>query len=432
MAFEYQLFFRKRISILLIGVLILLLIALYFLFNRYKSVVPIKIGILFSLTGPESFNQKYLVDSVQFFINDINIKGGVLGRPLELIIADGKSDLKVFEHETERLILFDKVSLIIGCINSDCLNVVTPIVEKYHSLLFFPSSYEGFEKSSQVIYFGSVPNQQILPGMSWAIKNLGPKVYFIGNKNSLSMSVRQVVRDLVVAHSGELVGESLIDSLDFNDTQAIIKELTLQKPNFILNCLEGDLALNLFEKIAQSGLQSLPILTRHANEFNLKKIANIKLENHFFLMSYINNINLPSNQQWLQKINNEPTGAELYKSGFITEEVESIYTALSIWFEVVNEKKTVDPIQINADKLNHFTFNGPSGVVSVDTRTRHVWRISRISKLEPEGKLQLVSESPYPIKPSPWPVHRSKEDWEKLKLMWKTAYSSNRKYEDKR
>src|SRR5262245_36433465 len=94
-------------------VLILLLVlsaslGAYFIARSLKS--PIKLGILHSLTGTLAFTEKTMVDAELMAIEEINAKGGILGRKIVPIVIDSKSDDAIFAREAERLIVEEKVS----------------------------------------------------------------------------------------------------------------------------------------------------------------------------------------------------------------------------------------------------------------------------------------------------------------------------------
>jgi urea transport system substrate-binding protein len=151
-------------TLALLAGLVLLAGATYWAMQSHKPVQPIRIGVLHSLTGTLAVSERPLVDAVQMAVAEINARGGVLGRPLEMVVADGRSDAAVFAREAERLITQEKVSVLFGCWTSASRKAVKPVVEQYRHLLFYPVQYEGLEQSPSIIYTGSAPNQQIIPG----------------------------------------------------------------------------------------------------------------------------------------------------------------------------------------------------------------------------------------------------------------------------
>ena len=70
----------------------------------WRPRTPIRIGVLHSLTGTMAISERALVDAVQMAVDEINQAGGVLGRQIEPIVADGRSDPGMFARETQRLI----------------------------------------------------------------------------------------------------------------------------------------------------------------------------------------------------------------------------------------------------------------------------------------------------------------------------------------
>jgi len=91
---------------------------------------PIKIGALFSITGPASFLGEPERNTAQMVVNEINAAGGIKGRTLQLITYDTQGDATKAVQAATRLIKDDKVSAIIGpSITGDTMAII-PIVEK--------------------------------------------------------------------------------------------------------------------------------------------------------------------------------------------------------------------------------------------------------------------------------------------------------------
>ena len=104
---------------------------------------PIRIGVLHSMTGPMALSERPLVEAIQLAIEEINDKGGLLGRKLVMILADGKSESAVFASEAKRLIEKENISVLFACWTSECRQAVKPIVEAHNHLMFYALRYEG-------------------------------------------------------------------------------------------------------------------------------------------------------------------------------------------------------------------------------------------------------------------------------------------------
>jgi len=127
----------------------------------------IKVGVLHSLSGTMAISETVLKDTVLMAIDEINAKGGVLGKKLEPVIVDPASNWPLFAEKTKQLLGQDKVSVIFGCWTSVSRKSVLPVVEEMNGLLFYPVQYEGEELSKNVFYTGAAPNQQAIPAVDY-------------------------------------------------------------------------------------------------------------------------------------------------------------------------------------------------------------------------------------------------------------------------
>src|SRR3989344_3756484 len=133
----------------------------------------IKVGILHSLSGTMAISETVLKDTVLMAIDEINAKGGVLGKKLEPVVVDPASNWPLFAEKTKQLLGQDKVSVIFGCWTSVSRKSVLPVVEEMNGLLFYPVQYEGEELSKNVFYTGAAPNQQAIPAVDYLMSKDG-------------------------------------------------------------------------------------------------------------------------------------------------------------------------------------------------------------------------------------------------------------------
>src|SRR5919205_3496400 len=123
----------------------------------------IKVGILHSLSGTMAISETSLKDTALMTIDEINAKGGVLGRKLEPVVVDPASNWPLFAEKARQLLTKDKVAVVFGCWTSVSRKSVLPVFEELNGLLFYPVQYEGEESSRNVFYTGAAPNQQAIP-----------------------------------------------------------------------------------------------------------------------------------------------------------------------------------------------------------------------------------------------------------------------------
>lgn len=388
--------------------MIILVIAVLML-RQYYSVapIPIKIGVLHSLTGTMAVSEKPLVDAVRLAVEEINDQGGLFGQPLEVVVADGKSDPKVFAQEAERLIEQEQVSVLFGCWTSACRKAVMPVVEKHRHLLFYPVQYEGMEQSAHIIYTGAAPNQQIVPGTRWAMQTFGQRVYLIGSDYVFPRMANIIIADLINAAGGEVIGERYLP-LGEIDLAAIIEDIARTKPDVVLNTINGDSNNAFFSALVKAGLSNLPLVSFSVEEGGMLAWNGGQLTRHYGVWGYFQSLQGEENHRFVSA----------YKARFgadriISDPMEAAYVGVKLWAQAVQDVDSTEPDRVNPILLRQ-TIKSPSGIAAVDAETGHLWKMMRVGKVRPDGQFEQVFASSAPLRPSPWPGYRSRDAWRVL------------------
>ena len=134
---------------------------------------PIKVGVLHSLSGTMAISETALKNTALMTFEEINAKGGVMGRKIEAVVVDPASNWPLFAEKARQLITQDKVASVFGCWTSVSRKSVLPVFEELNSLLFYPVQYEGEELSKNVFYTGAAPNQQAIPATEYLMSKDG-------------------------------------------------------------------------------------------------------------------------------------------------------------------------------------------------------------------------------------------------------------------
>src|SRR5215470_15716656 len=182
----------------------------YFARNIVKAAEgdTIKVGILHSLSGTIAIIERSLHNAELLAIEEINAKGGVLGKQIEPVVEDPQSMVQVFAEKAKRLLLEQKVVAVLGCYTSASRQSVLPIFEQYNGVLLYPTLYEAQECSKNCFYTGAVPNQQLDDFIPWIIKTLGrKKFYMVGSNYIYPKETNREVKALLEKHGGQNVGE---------------------------------------------------------------------------------------------------------------------------------------------------------------------------------------------------------------------------------
>ena len=164
---------------------------------------PIVVGILHSQTGPMAISEKSMIDAEVLALEEINKAGGLLGKQVRWVIADGASDPVIFARQAAKLIREDGVNVVFGCWTSASRKSVLPVVETANHLLVYPMAYEGLEQSPNIVYTGAAPNQQITPAVQWCHETLSARRFFlVGSDYIWPHCVNAIISDQLVGWLG--------------------------------------------------------------------------------------------------------------------------------------------------------------------------------------------------------------------------------------
>lgn len=384
--------------------LAILLVGLYFVL-RQPPPEPIRIGAIHALSGSMADSERGLVDALQLAVEEVNAAGGLLDRPVELIVADSHSDWTRAALEAGRLLRDQQVAALFACWTSSCRQAVRPVVEGLHHLMFYPLQYEGMESSAHIAYMGAAPNQQIIPGARWAIDRFGRRVYLIGSDYLFPRAANLLIRDLVNASQGSIVGERYLP-MTAGDFTAITEEIRRLAPDVILNTLNGESNRPFFAALAAARLGGVPVVSFSIAEPELQLLLGEHFHPaHYAVWGYFQSLPGEANQRFVNRFRQR-----FGQNRVLSDPLISSYEAVLLWAAAVREAGTADPAQVN-QALSRINIVGPSGIVAVDATTRHRWRRVFIGQAGIDGQFAATEISETPMRPSPFPPYLSRSDW---------------------
>lgn len=409
---------RNSVIILLRLGVIVLLIVLLTIKPMSSEPEPIRIGVLYSLTGTMAVSEAPLIDAISLAVDEINADGGLLGRRVEMTVVDGRSDWQVFARAAERLIERDRVSALFACWTSACRKAIKPVVERYRHLLFYSVQYEGFEESPNIIYTGSAPNQQIVPGTRWALEQFGRRVYLIGSDYIFPRIANIMIRDLVDAVEGDVLAERYLP-LGSRNVASVVEDIVRQRPDVVLNSLNGDSNAAFFAELQKAGLTDLPIVSFSIAEGEMNAWGGDHFTRHFGVHSYFQSLDRAENRRFVESFKRHFGSERL-----IGEAMEAAYVGVRLWAQAVRDAQSSEPERVNQTIVRQ-SVNGPSAIASVDATSRHLWKMVRIGQVLPGGQFEQVFATERPLRPSPWPHYRTREQWLQLIGPAETEYAEH-------
>ena len=375
----------------------------YFLGNRNTK---IRVGILHSQTGTMAMSELPVIDATLLAIEEINRQGGLLGKIIEPILADGASDPSTFAAQAEKLITQDKVSVIFGCWTSACRKAVKEVVEKYDHLLFYPVQYEGLEDSRNIIYTGAAPNQQILPAVTWCFYNLGKTFFLIGSDYVFPRMANELIKDQAKLLGAKVIGEAYqpLGSLRF---KSIVEDIVRLKPQVIINTINGSSNIAFFKELRNVGItpDKIPTMSLSIAEEELKIIGQHALTGDYATWSYFQSIQRPENIIFVKAFKKR-----YGQNRVVSDPLETAYFGVYLWSQAVKNASAVQP-SIIKEAVKKEGRDAPEGIVYIDPDNNHTWKSVRIGKVTQGEQFSQVWSSEA-IHPMPFPILSENRNWE--------------------
>ena len=400
----------------IVGFFVLLAVVLYIAVPN-RTLEPIKVGVLHSQTGTMAISEQSVIDATLLAVEELNQSGGVLGLPVEPVLADGGSDPVRFRTEAQRLIDVEKVSVIFGCWTSASRKEVKPVVEKAEHLLVYPLQYEGVEGSPAIVYTGAVPNQQVKPAVKWAMDNLGKRFYLVGSDYIFPHIVNRFIKDLAEFLGGEVIAERYrrMGNIDFVN---IAKEIATMRPAVVFNTLNGDSNIAFFDALVKQGISGgdIPVFSFSITESELQAMSQVlpprTMIGHYVSWSYFASLPGEENESFLKKFHKRYGSHRR-----VSDPMVSAFVGVKLWAQAVAEAASPDPQKVRR-AFSRQSLNGPGGIVYIDDKSHHAWKPDRIGRIDNNDRIEMVWDSYKPIRPEPYPPYVEREYWEKLENMF--------------
>ncbi len=185
------------------------------------------IGVVEPLTGPVSLHGLSVVDGMKFAAKKINSEGGVLGRPIKLIVENGKGDPVETVSAIEKLIRRDKVPAIIGCWASSATLAAMPIVKRNRIPLLVETSTAPMitdQKNEWVFRFTSHNDMDGKLMEPYIVPKLGfKKAAYMAVNNDWGRSMAKAISDIMKKTGGKVLFVEYFSPAESNFTPMLTK-----------------------------------------------------------------------------------------------------------------------------------------------------------------------------------------------------------------
>ena len=358
----------------------------------------VKVGLLHSLTGSMAISEKSVRDAEVLAIKEINAAGGVNGKQIEYVEEDGASEPSTFATKAEKLIDSEGVSTIFGCWTSSSRKAVKPIVEEYGSLLWYPVQYEGMESSSNIVYTGAAPNQQIVPAIDYLLEQGYKKFFLLGSDYVFPRTANMIINAQLEAKGAKAVGEEYAD-MDQTDFAAIISKIEAAKPDVIINTLNGTGNVSFFKQMSEKNYTSKDYMTMSFSiaEEEVATIGADILKGHMVSWNYYQTTDTEKNKEFVKAYK------DAYGENRVTSDpAEAAYDAVYLWKAACEKADSFEPEDvIKAVESGEISFDAPEGTVTIQGDNHHLVKPVRIGQVGDDGLINEIYATD-PVAPDPY------------------------------
>src|SRR3954464_6765997 len=350
----------------------------------------VTVGILHSVTGTMAISETGSVEAERLAIDQINAKGGVLGRKIKIIQEDGASDWPTFAEKAKKLLTNDKVAAVFGCWTSASRKAVLPVFEHENGMLYYPTFYEGLEQSKNVIYTGQEATQQILAGLDWLAKEKRAKTfYLIGSDYIWPRTSNKIARKHIenVLH-GTVVGEEYY-ALGHTQFGSLINKIKLKKPDAVYAIIVGGSNVAFYKQLKAAGVTSdkQTLLTISVTEDELLGIGGGNMVGFFAAMKYFQSLDNDNNKAFVKAFK------EKYGDKSVIGDVtQAAYLGPWLWKAAVEKAGSFEVDKVVAASPDIELTTAPEGYVKVHPN-HHLWSKLRIGQAQETGQFKVLYES---------------------------------------
>jgi urea transport system substrate-binding protein len=357
----------------------------------------VKVGVLHSLTGTMAISEVTVKNATLLAIEEINARGGVLGRKLIPVVEDGASDPATFAQKAQKLIQQDKVATVFGGWTSASRKAMLPVFERLGNLLWYPVQFEGNECSPNIMYTGAQPNQQILPALDWALEKGYKKFFLVGSDYVFPRTANLILKRHIEARKGVVSGEEYVP-LGGTDFSSVVNKIRAARPDVIFNTINGDSNVAFFKQMAAAGLtpDKLPVMSFSIAEQEAKAIGPSLLKGSYAAWNYFMSLETPENRTFVQAYQKKYGPNEL-----ITDPMAHGYANVYLWKAAVEKAKSFDPDAVRKAAVQMDWMSTPLGRVRF-AENQSLYQTVYIGELQGDAQFKILWSTKEPVKPEPY------------------------------
>jgi urea ABC transporter substrate-binding protein len=346
---------------------------------------PIKIGLLEDVSGDLALYGLPKLHGSQLAVEEINAKGGIMGRQVALTHLDPQGDNARYQEFARRLLQRDKVDVLIGGITSASREAIRPIADRLNALYFYTNQYEGGVCDGNMISVGAVPEQQLSTLIPWMVEKYGKRVYTVAADYNFGHLSAEWGRTILKPINGQVVGEEYIP-LGTSQFAQTIQNIQKAKPDWLYMLNVGAAQDSFFEQAAAANL-------------NLPMASPIKImlgfEHKRFPPPTLNNMHASAN--WFEELDTPAANdfktrwhAKFPQEAYINDCGYNAYVAIAMYKMLVENAKSTKKDDVRkVIAKGGACLDAPEGEICIDPKSQHVSHHMRLISVDAQHHVHM-------------------------------------------
>lgn len=216
---------------------------------------PIKIGYPTNRSGVYAYLGAYEIMGAQLAVEEYNQRGGVLGRPIEMILEDTQANPSVAVQKATKLLDKDKACCLVGGILSAEAFAVGDLAQQRKVVYINTAGNNDGQRCHRYVFaIDHSMTQMANVLVPWLVKNRGHKWYFINHSTPAAQFAAEKVGNMLKAAGGNILGSDNVP-LETADFSAHLNKLKAANPDMAFFCVGGIPLVNLLKQYREFGLR---------------------------------------------------------------------------------------------------------------------------------------------------------------------------------
>ncbi len=352
-------------------------LAMPFYARNALAAAPIKIGSLLDATGTIGLEGSRMAQTAQYAVGVLNKAGGLLGRSIQLINYDTQSSMQLYSQYAQQLVLKDRVDVVQGGITSASREAIRPILDRFKTLYFYNTQYEGGVCDHNVFCTGTTPSQTVSHVVNYALKNWGKKCYIIAADYNYGHITSAWVQKYLKDGGASTVATDYFP-LDVTNFSSAISRIEQAQPDFVFSALVGANHSGFYRQWDAAGMKSKIPLGSSVFGLGDELVSLDHSTTNGIVTSfgYYNDISNPQNIAFLAGMEAKFPGS----SKDLSELDSATYEGIMLWAEGVKKAGSVAQPEVIAALETGISIEGPSGHVTMSPQLHTTIRNAYLAK----------------------------------------------------